>query len=130
MDIDQKRSGLLGLLLGKEQVEHLALVPGTGIILITDRLIIRMSLLSLPSPTTPIKECLMLGQGNDPVLVGVNPLEISSRVWRQLFLLKLSILVPVPLLEPVSVDRKDKESGDYDKDERFHWRYNRPESQW
>ena len=72
----------------------------------------------------------MLGQGNDPVLVDVNPLEISSRVWRQLFLLKLSILVPVPLLEPVSVDRKDKESGDYDKDERFHWRYNRPESQW
>jgi len=108
MDIDQKRSELLGFLPRKEQVEHLALVPGTGIILITDCLIIRMSLLALPSPTTPIKECLMLSQGNDPVLIGVNPLEISSRIGRQLFLLELPILVTVPFLEAISLNRKRK----------------------
>ena len=111
MDIDQKRPGLLGFLPGKEQVEHLTLVPGTGIILITDRLIIRMSLLSLPSPTTPIKERLMLGQGNHSVLVGVNPLEISSRIRWQLFLLELPILVPVPFLEAISLNWKRKKGA-------------------
>ncbi len=120
MDIDQERPGFLGFLPGKEQVQHLALVPGTGIILIPNRLIIRISLLSLPSPTTPIKECLVLCQGNDPILVGVNPLEISSRVGRQLFLLELPILVPIPLLEPVSMDWKRKKNGDCNKDERSH----------
>jgi hypothetical protein len=71
----------------------------------------------------------MLLQGNDPVAIGVNPLKMTSRIGWQFLLLELPILVPVPLLETIGVDRKDKESGDCDKDERFHAGLNRQDSQ-
>ena len=62
----------------------------------------------------------MLLQGNDPIPVGVNPLKMTSRIGWQFLLLELTVLVPVPLLETIGVDRKGQKSDDCDKDERFH----------
>jgi len=79
-----------------------------------------MNLLS-PSPSTsPIQEGLMLLQGNDPVAIGVNSLEMTPRIGWQFLLLELPILVSIPVSEPVSVDRKGQKSDDCDQDERFH----------
>ena len=122
-------AGVGGFFPGQKEVEHLPSVTLSYIVLVAHRAVIRMSLLFPFASTSPVHKGEMLLQGNDPVAIGVNPLKMTPRIGWKFVFLELPVLVLVPLLETISVDRKDKESGDCDKDERFHWRYNRPESQ-
>ena len=105
MNVDQQWAGFFGGLRWQEQIEHLALVSRAGIILITHGSVTWVDLGALAAPTSSIQESPVLREGNEAILIGVNPLKIWSRVRWQLFLLELPILIAIPFLEAVGLSR-------------------------